>query len=188
MNIFEMLPLLEGWRYHAEVFDYIDSGYVGITINKSDRREILKSDEGKGWVIGGTGVVSDKYLDIVFEIDGNETMFSPYSVNSSIGSNPNNFAVWVASYINSFETQSGTISDYYSLVYSPAYPIPFKSKWVISARLRANSSSSSAYVYGYALVMILIEDEELFKESIRQLYDDIGVKVTGVSIYGGVTV
>jgi|Deesub1362A_J573_1020465.scaffolds.fasta_scaffold00652_26 hypothetical protein len=188
MNLFEMLPLLEGWKYHAEVFDYIDEGYVGKTINKSDRTEILKSDEGKGWVLGGTGVVSDKYLDIIFEIDGNETTFSPYSVNSSIGTNPNNFAVWVASYINSFETQSGTVSDYYSLVYSPAYPIPFKSKWVISARLRPTSSSSSAYVYGYALAMILIDDEEMFKDSIKQLYEDTGIRVGGISIYGGVPV
>ena len=176
MNLFEMLPLLSGWRYYAEVFNYRDTGWVGKTVYKKEQEE-FNSEKAKGWLLGGTVSVSDEYLEFILEVDDNSVEISPYALQFSTGANPNNFTAWLAFYEKAYPLPSGDTSPFYTIVYSPGYPMPFNKKWRISARLRTESSSDSATVYGYALAMIIIEDEDEFYRSVRDVYRKLGVGV-----------
>jgi hypothetical protein len=161
--LYELLPLLRGWMYHA-----VD---VQGILNYGDTRELARI-EAPGWFLGFAGYASGsrdaKYIRVRVEMDGPEKVFpielSPFEVHTLGWTMPHNFGAYITRYDDSTAEYAGSIT--------PCKPIPFTRSFVVKIIAPPNLREETApkpMNYRILMTVAKIVDVEEFKRSVREV-------------------
>ncbi len=162
MNLYSLLPLLNGWSYEAKkrLYTLPIGGYQKIC-------EYSKPGFLLFWTVRLYGSKDSKYTAVKLEIEKTKPLivdFMPYGVYSFGISQANNYTAWVGLWDDTNKV--------YTLVVTPSQPMVFREgvKLTLEAPtqpLEDPTTSSYKVHSGYGL--ILIDNMEAFKRSLREV-------------------
>ena len=166
MSLYEMLPLLEGWRY----WDVREPKLGAGILKHGESRDLFVVENQKGWVLYAAlyfeGSLDAKYTHIQIWIDYPTKPFtlefSPYDLYRYGNVRMLNFGVYVQVYDDTNKV--------YTVVMDNVLPLPFNQSFKITITAPPTVvEDSSDIVYSGHGGYIQIYDEEAFKESLWRL-------------------
>lgn len=163
MNIFQLLPLLEGW---------IDEPVtVEETIVKKAKK--VYDDEERGWLAGIDLVTDDALGSMQIQygryISGWANPYKAYTYNAVY---PPPCGAYFLLY--SQPAPPSTAGLYVMSVLTSAYPHPYKGKIKVWVKLDDLSTQDSASIV-VAIPRIKIYDPDLFKRSLKEVLEQLGL-------------
>lgn len=165
MDIYSLLPLLEGWRWEPR-----DISFIGAPQPILPGRvfEIVRLDLRKGWITGASVTLDNPHVLFVLGYDHiSITGVSPDEAFSQGLTQPQNTGFWMPTY------DTTVTPNVFTLVFSPSAPIPFHRRvdgFLRNPAVRPDrTANSTAFIYNYTLSTVEIDDEELFIASIKRI-------------------
>ena len=163
VSILELLPLLEGW-------EQVPLDWTG-TIYKRKSRPIERKDR-RGWLLGIDVLSDDAYGSVRVEYSGRMSAWIfPYFLNLYNLVYPPPAGAYYSLYNN---TGPGTYGLYAFTIFTSAYPYPFRGYVAAEVSLGAASTQTSATLSLFITILEII-DPPVFKESLRKLYEELGI-------------
>ncbi|MHA1506346.1 MAG: hypothetical protein ACTSR0_04055 [Candidatus Asgardarchaeia archaeon] len=161
--IFELLPLLQGWRWHK-----ID---VNTTITRGSPKYIYKKTDEAGWLLGFYMYtnVKEMTLEIITrDVIGGDRKLSitPSTLNARGEVSFNMYRPYLAKYDAS--------GDNYVVIYNPLRAWGYRGMISVKASIPATSSSTSGTLI-LDIRGVVIENYELFKSSLKKYAGDYGL-------------
>lgn len=163
MNIFQLLPLLEGW---SDMSIDIDE-----TIVKKDR--LIYNKYERGWLLGLDLVTDDAFGSMRIRYGRRLTSWvTPYALYAYNAVYPPPAGSYYLLYNQ--PAPPSTAGLYVASLFTSAYPLPYKGKIQVWVRLGDSSTQSSASI-GICAYRILIDNVALFKKSLKEVLEELGI-------------
>jgi len=160
MNLFQLLPLLDGWE---NLTDRLEAGLV---LQPGGSLKIVDTQH-PGWIIGGTGVTDNPYLGLQFDYDRIISTTSAYGIRRVGAATPLNVGPWVGVYDD--------VLGIYTVNYTPSQPRPFKGYLRISfvnpVTTDIRTPNVAATCLGVQFNYTEITDMNAFKASLKEVQD-----------------
>ena len=168
MDIYSLLPLLEGWSWVPREEDL---SHRPRAVFPGETYPVAPIVVRKGWVIGGSLWIDNPYIFMILEYDDARIDASPYTLNLFGATRPQNIGAWVARY------DTTVTPNIFTLVLTPAYPMPFRKKlqvYLENPKIRPDGTpNTAANIYHYNLASVEIVDEGAFIESLKRLFPEV---------------
>jgi hypothetical protein len=150
MNVFDLLPLVGGWRYEPTTL--VDQKITSET-------SIIDWNGKKGWFLWLAAALNDSsaIIRISTDVYYGKSITSLALYAAGLTSN-NNTGVWLSKF--------DVANSIYVPIFSPPYPLPFHEAIKITL---APSSSGPVTLTNYGHLLITITDEKLFLEDLKRL-------------------
>jgi hypothetical protein len=156
MDVISLLPLLKGWAYSPKDID------VPFTVPAGEEK-IIEEAKKSGWFVTAMCSLNDPYAEfVVYSYDPYKGVarydFLPYDLKviGLVTSNPT--GLWCPRYDDT--------NKIYTAVFTPSTWLPFTGGYRLSIKA---STSGPLTVYNYIHLLVVIEDRELFIESLQEV-------------------
>lgn len=157
-SVQELLPMLEGWK-----FDYQPPR--SYTIAPGAFQQTFHDKDRPGYVLGLVCSANSPLIQLEIlhwgpKLQTRRIIGSPFLLNALGMMYPNGSGFWHGTY--------SAVAGVYAGIYSPDARVGF---WKDEIRVRIlNPTAAVVAIYSYSHQMIVIEDEKLWRESLRRLY------------------
>lgn len=156
VDLISLLPLLEGWKWEI----YYKGWHFGPTVYavKGVRSELAHATDEKGWIHSAVFFSDDPFSHLTVDIDNYHYDESISNIRASGLVKENNVYFYVLLY--------DLPNKLYAVNFAPAYPMPYKSSFVVASYLDEVAGVLQSNV-GMATLKIVIFDEDKFRKSLE---------------------
>jgi lambda repressor-like predicted transcriptional regulator len=161
MDVISLLPLLKGWAYSTKDID------VPFTVPAGEEK-IIEEAKKSGWFVAAMCSLNDPYAEfVVYSYDPYKGVVRsdmvPYEIKAAGLITPTPTGIWCSRYDDT--------NKIYVVNFNPFTWLPFIENYRLSIKA---STSGPLTVYNYAHVLVVIEDRELFINSLQEV---LGAKI-----------
>ena len=153
--MFELLPLLKGWKYKA-------SSIINPEVYTSKIIDIIDETDKSGWVLSAEVISDDKHLHLKMWLDG-QLVATNSPQGFYVGGSrltmgiPNTFIYG--------QIIPGTNQELYGMAMYTTTGYPYNQ----SVKVSVETTKEQLYVESYQVYMIEINDPEAFKKSLNEI-------------------
>jgi len=159
--LYELLPLLEGWKIYSRDVE------TEVVVNPGKTYELAKATD-PGWIVGmQVSIVGPPDTQFVLEyydpLEGYRyATVSPAGLLALGFDMPNPASMYLATY--------DPDANFYCIAFTPAQPFPFFASRSRPARITVKAPETSpTVVKGYAQSVILVADIDMFRRSLAKV-------------------
>jgi len=160
MDLYQLLPLLDGWRRESREL-------TNIKVNNGEERELARATDS-GWIVGGGIQFVGNPLS-VFTIYYHDKTGAEHKLTSNPVGLKQLGLEGVSLLHGATLTKADDANSRYGMVMSPPRPIPFFASRDFPIRFTAKAVNGDMLVEWFGYEIILITDKEKFIKSLRKI-------------------
>ena len=151
------LAMLNGWTWKSEIIQARQT----LTRGAGPVPLVAPIQGEKGWLNTLGMLFSDPFTELLFQCDNWQFTISPFMLNVSGATVPNNASIWCPVY-----NPATVIGPLYGIQWAPSQFWPYNTQISIQARHPAAAPTATSQLVSFILGRHFIRDEKQFYESI----------------------